>query len=472
MKKVLKSITALFLAVAMVLPLAACTTGGTQQQSSSQSEKTAGQSAETGADRLAKQKELNVMFVAGNFPESLQKVYKDFEKENNVTVNYSVLGVDTYFQKMLVELSSNSDAYDLIYLMSPQFIQYASNGWLTPLDDFIADKTITDDQILDIDGLMTSSVDAQRYQDKLYGIPVASLTCLLYYRKDLFEKAGLDPNKPPETWEQFAEYAKILNKDGIAGAAMRGARSAGGSEGLIWHWPMVMEAMGGNFVKDFPSDMTPTLNTPEVIKSIEYYADILQNYSIKGATTCNYEDITVAVQQGDLAMWIDGAAIVKNYIDPEKSKTKEADVGFAPVPAGSAGRIAPLNVHSVNIPANAKNKELAWKFIQWSTSEDILVRLATEGNLVTVSRKSVYDNEEFKSKNNIGNGEWLKSMNDSLADYANPNYRPLNPEWPEVADVISGHISNVFAGQISAADAMAKANDEVEKIYKEAGYLK
>lgn len=59
-------------------------------------------------------------------------------------------------------------------------------------------------------------------------------------------------------------------------------------------------------------------------------------------------------------MWIDGAAIVPNYIDPEKSKTREEDVGFAPVPAGPEGRCAPLNVHSVNIPKNAKNKERAY----------------------------------------------------------------------------------------------------------------
>lgn len=72
---------------------------------------------------------------------------------------------------------------------------------------------------------------------------------------------------------------------------MRGARSAGGSEGLIWEWPMVMYSMGGDFVADFPNDMTPTLNTPEVVESVEYYADLLQNYSFPGATTCNFEDI-------------------------------------------------------------------------------------------------------------------------------------------------------------------------------------
>ena len=61
------------------------------------------------------------MFVAGNFAESMQKIYADYEKEYGVKINYTILGVDTYFQKMLVEMSSESDAYDLIYLMSLNF---------------------------------------------------------------------------------------------------------------------------------------------------------------------------------------------------------------------------------------------------------------------------------------------------------------------------------------------------------------
>jgi ABC-type glycerol-3-phosphate transport system substrate-binding protein len=456
-----------------VVAIASLFLGCTQKEQAPGSGGTAGDSRAERKNALESQKELNVLFVAGNFAESLQKIYADYEKLTGCKVNYSVLGVTTYFQKMLVELSSNTDAYDLIYLMSPQFIQYASNGWLYPVDDFIADKSITNDTALDMGSLMASSVDALRYNGKLYGLPISSLTVILYYRKDLFKAAGLDPNKPPVNWDEFRDYAIRLHKDGIAGMAMRGARSAAGSEGLIWHWPMVLYSFGGDFVKNFPQDMTPVLNTPEAVKSVEYFSDLLKNYSIKGATTCNYEDITVAVQQGDVAMWIDGAAMVRNYIDPDKSKTKEDMVGFAPIPTGPApGKPGPLNVHSINIPSHAKNKERAWDFMQWSTSADILVRLSIEGNLVTVSRKTVYDNPQFKQANNIGNGAWLSTMNDSLANYARAQYRPLNPEWPEVADIVSGYISSVFAGQMSAKEALDKANEEVANVYKDSGYIR
>lgn len=122
----------LMMAVLMMLSLTAC--GGNATSSTpasvSGSGSESGEQVSEAAKRLEEQKELNIMFVAGNFAESMQKIYADYEKEYGVKINYTILGVDTYFQKMLVEMSSESDAYDLIYLMSPQFLQYASNDWL------------------------------------------------------------------------------------------------------------------------------------------------------------------------------------------------------------------------------------------------------------------------------------------------------------------------------------------------------
>ena len=154
----------LMMAVLMMLSLTAC--GGNATSSTpasvSGSGSESGEQVSEAAKRLEEQKELNIMFVAGNFAESMQKIYADYEKEYGVKINYTILGVDTYFQKMLVEMSSESDAYDLIYLMSPQFLQYASNDWLYPLDDLIADKSITDDALLDLDGSLQWTLNGTR----------------------------------------------------------------------------------------------------------------------------------------------------------------------------------------------------------------------------------------------------------------------------------------------------------------------
>ena len=466
MRKAVKKWASIALLLTLLLSFCACS-----QRAPAASNGSAGSTpanTETGADRLKEQKELNVLYCVSDFPSSLEAYNKEFEEKYGVKVNYSTLGADTYFEKMLIELSSNSDAYDSIYFFSPQFLQYASNSWLTNMDKLIADKSITDDTLLDMGSFMPTGLEAGKYEGTTYALPVGMFTVLLYYRTDLFEAAGL--KGPPDTWEDFEKYAKILHKDGVAGMAMRGARSTGGSEGSIWHWPMMLYAMGGDFVKDFPGDMTPVLNTPEAIKSVEYFTNLLQNYSIKSATVCNYEDITVAVQQGDVAMWIDGAPIVKQYNHAEKSKSY-GKIGVAPVPKGPSGRISTLNAHFLGIPANAKNKELAWAYTQWSLSYDMLVKLSVEGTFPVPARTNVYDDPAFMDKNNVLDGKWLSVMRETLSEFTHYPYRPLTPEWPEVADIVSGEISNVMAGQITAAEAMEKANKAVAEVYKEAGYI-
>ena len=93
----------LMMAVLMMLSLTAC--GGNATSSTpasvSGSGSESGEQVSEAAKRLEEQKELNIMFVAGNFAESMQKIYADYEKEYGVKINYTILGVDTYFQKML-----------------------------------------------------------------------------------------------------------------------------------------------------------------------------------------------------------------------------------------------------------------------------------------------------------------------------------------------------------------------------------
>lgn len=443
--------TASALSLSLALSLTACSGG-----------------ADGGADGEGSNepKELNILFPAASFTESIQPIVKEFEQANGVKVNLELIGVENYFDKALVELSTGSDAYDIVYTFGEKMNQYLKGDWLYPLDDLMADKSLTDDKLLAFDDFMERPVNFAKKDGKLYGIPVLATTTLLYYRTDLFEQAGL--THPPETWAEFEEYAKKLHQDGVGGMAMRGSRAQSQS---MWTFPMVMYAYGGDFVKHYPDDLTPTLDSKEVAQAAEYYSNLLRNYSIKGATTSKYSDIVISVQQGDVAMWIDGAPLVKQYEDSDKSKSS-GKIGYAVVPEGPAGRIAPLDAHYLSINANAKNKELAWKFMQWATSKEMFVRLSTEGWHVSGSRKSTYTDPNYLKTNNYGDGAWAAKYLESLEKYARDPYRPVNAEWPEVSDKVSAALSAVLSGQESAEQAFKAANESVGKIYKDAGYLK
>jgi ABC-type glycerol-3-phosphate transport system substrate-binding protein len=450
-----KRLISMVLCLVIVFSLAAC--GGANSNSVNEV---------PNADKLKDQKELNILFPASSFTESLQPLVKEFEEKEGVKVNLELIGIQNYFDKVMVELSTGSSAYDLFYVFGEKISQYVNGDWLNPLDELIADKVLTDDQVLAMDDFMERAVTSGTFDGKLYGVPVLASTTLLYYRKDLFEKAGL--TTPPNTWTEFTEYAKQLHKDGVAGMAMRGSRAQTES---TWTFTMPMYAFGGDFVKNYPDDMTPVLDTAEVAKAADYYADLLRNYSIKGATTSKYSDIVVSVQQGDVAMWIDGAPLVKQYDDPEKSKSS-GKIGYSIVPEGPSGRFAALNTHFLSMNKSSKNQELAWKFMQWATSKEMFIKLAVDGWHVAGTRESVYSDPKFLEKNNYGNGEWAAKYVETMSKYAKDPYYPLNPEWPEVSDKVSEALSNVLSGQQNSVDAFKKANDDIAKIYKNAGYLK
>jgi len=446
----------------MVLPLAACSKQNSEHESTSPVEnKTDKQTEAKGMDFSGK--ELNVLLSAATFSESLQSEIPEFESKYGVKVNYEVLGRNNYDDKMMIELSSGSDAHDVYYNFDDNFLQVAENGWIQPLDEFIADKNLTDEAIFSTADYLEGPFKAGNVNGKQYGIPVFSGTCLMYYRKDYFEKAGIA--EPPKTWEELEEACKKLKAIGVAGIAMRGAKGMGGN---LWHFPMLLYSYGGSFYKDFPNDMHPTIDTPEFIETAKFYSNLLNNYGIKGAVTCNYEDIILAVQQGDVGIWIDGAPLVAQYEDPEKSKSS-GKIGYSVIPAGPKGVTAAQTNHFLVMNVNSKEKELAWVFIQWSNSKDVLLKLSTEKTHVAVTRKSVLSDPAYIERNNYGNGDWAKCFSESLAK-AKANYYPLTKEWPEVTDIVSTALSEVFVGKKTAEDALNEANKRVDDLMQQAGY--
>ena len=406
-------------------------------------------------------KTLNVLLCASTFPESVEPFIKDFEEKYGCKVSYDLLGRSNYDEKIVIELSSGSSAHDVYYVFGESLMQYVGNDWLMPLDDFLANEELVDQEQLGYDDFSAGPLKACTVDGLTYGLPVFSASCIMYYRTDYFEQAGIE--SVPTTWDELVEACKKLKEIGVEPIGMRGSKAFGGS---IWHLPMIFRSFGASVYKDFPTDLHPVVNSPEFVEAVQFYSDLLNNYGMEGATTCNYEDIILAVQQGNLGIWIDGAPLVAQMVDPEKSKSA-GKVGFAVIPAGREGVTAAQNTHMMSMNRNAAEPELAYKFIEWCASRETMLKVSTEGYHVGVPRPSVMESEEYKAKNNYGDGAWAEAFAKCLS-LAHPNYYPLNEDWPEVADIISAALSDVFTGKDAQA-AMDEANDKIDRLMKQKG---
>ena len=100
---------------------------------------------------------------------------------------------------------------------------------------------------------------------RIYGIPVDTYGIGMVYHRTLFEKAGLDPNRPPETWEELRQYAKqIKDKTGAAGFAISSKDNAGG-----WQFTTILYTMGVDVEQNVNGKWVAALNDPKVVQALQ-----------------------------------------------------------------------------------------------------------------------------------------------------------------------------------------------------------
>ena len=166
-------------------------------------------------------KSINVLMVNNPQMVDLQKLTADnFTKQTGIKVNYTVLPENDVRDKISQEFSSQAGQYDVASLSNFEIPIYAKNGWLAPLDDYVAKDPAFDQA--DILKPMTESLTGE--DGKLYGEPFYGESSFLMYRKDVLRRrrASRCPSKP--TWQQVADLAAKVDgaQPGMKGICLRG----------------------------------------------------------------------------------------------------------------------------------------------------------------------------------------------------------------------------------------------------------
>src|SRR5690348_2522618 len=188
---------ALILAVAAAV-LAACSSGGTSNTSSTQN--FSGVTVHV------------VTFTGPQIAEPLQRRAPDFEKLTGAKVNVITVPFSDLYQKVLTDMATKTNSYDA-FVFDPQWMaDYATPGYLEDLTD-----RVKNDSALQWNDIAPFFRDfSATYKGKVYTVPLDGDFQMVYYRTDLLQKDGL---KPPETWDDYISIAqhyqgKDLNGDG------------------------------------------------------------------------------------------------------------------------------------------------------------------------------------------------------------------------------------------------------------------
>lgn len=325
-------------------------------------------------------KQLNIILANHPWSEAIQPMLDEFKKASGIELSVGKYPEDQLSQRLQIGLTAGSNRADVFMLRPLQEArQFAENRWLA---DILTQAQ--NDKDWNWSDFQEAARDTVTVGKAVYGVPIVTEREMLYYRKDLFEKAGL---KPPATLDELKAVAAKLtdSASGVAGITMRGQRAPS-----VTQFSSFLYSFGGDWTT---KDGKSAIDSPAAVTAYKFYGDLLKNYGPQGALNMSWPQALAVFQQGKAAMWIDADVFYPNLIDPSKS-TVAANVGFAPFPAGPAGA-KNYNVTSWALGVADSSPEkagAAWEFVRWASSTPVVMALQQKG--VPGARGSVWSSPD------------------------------------------------------------------------------
>ncbi|HWI66565.1 MAG TPA: sugar ABC transporter substrate-binding protein [Symbiobacteriaceae bacterium] len=389
---------------------------------------------------------VTLRFLASQHPwtDTIKKDIAQFEEKTGMKVNMEVLAEGNLTQKLTVELTAGTGTVD-VFMQRPlqEAKQFEKNGWYADLNTFVKDtkKTPAD---WDINDFHKGPMQVETLNGKLVGIPLVTEQEIIYYRKDLFQAKNI---KVPTTMAELEAAAKALHdpsKD-FYGIVMRGQGNP-----AVTQFSSFLYSMGGDFVKDGKFVM----DSPEALKALKIYGDLLGKYGPPGVLNMHWQQASALMAQGKAAMWVDANSLYLNVTAADKSQVGDK-IGFAQFPAGDKGS-APYSITSwgLSIAKSSKQQDAAWEFVKWASSKEMVLKTQAAGN--PSARSSAWNNPE-------GVKSWPKEWVDvakKSGEVGKPSDRPLVINVGKARDLIG----EMITAAINNKDLEAVAKDRNVKL--------
>lgn len=399
----------------------------------------------------------------------MQKLTDDFTKMNpDIALNWVTLEENVLRQKVTTDIATKSGQYDILTIGTYEIPIWAKKGWLVPLDDLGADY--------DIDDLLPAIRSGLSLDGKLYAAPFYGESSMIMYRRDLFDKAGINMPESP-TWDFVADAARkvTVNSSETYGICLRG--KAGWGENMAF-----LSATANSFgARWFDEKWRPQFDQPEWKNALSFYVKLMRDAGPPGASSNGFNENLALFNAGKCGMWIDATVAASFVTNPKESRVADK-VGFALAPNTGLGKNANwLWAWSLAVPAGSQKVAAAKKFIAWATSKHYLELVASKegwANVPPGTRKSLYENPEYQKAAPFGKLT-LESINS--ADPAHPTVKPVPyvgiqfvaiPEFQAIGTAVGQQFSGALAGSSSVDDALAAAQNIAMREMTRAGYIK
>lgn len=356
------------LAAAVAAPLAGCS-----------SAKASSGSGSTGPVELTWYYPVN---VGGAITKTIQSLADQYKKENpNVTVTPVYTGDYDETRTKIQAAVKAKKVPDLAIALSAELFLLNDLGAIDPLDSYInADS----DGKAYIDNFYAPFLANSQTGGKTWSIPFQRSTVVMYYNKDLFKKAGLDPEKPPQTWEELRQDAKQLTV-----ANQQWGVEVPSTIGCYWLLQAFDLENGDNIMN---SDGTKVyFDRPDNVEALQFVTDLSRVDKVMPTGTIDWKTSPTDFINQKTAMLYHTTG---NLTSIKQNAKFDFGVAFLPKNKHYGTPTGGGNFYIFkNSPQD--HKEQSWKFIRWVTAPGRAAQWSIETGYVAPSR-TAYDTSVMK----------------------------------------------------------------------------
>ena len=301
------------------------------------------------------------MEQAGPTTDEMNAIVGEFNQDNpDVEVVIDYVSYDALHDKITTAMASSPPAYDVFLVDDIWYAEFADAGYIWDVSDKITPAMK--------DNIFDAAWDITVVGGKTYGMPWLLDQKYFYYNEDILNQAGI--TKPPATWEEMIDQAKVIKEQGLVEYPI--VWSWGQYEAAICDWVTLLYGNGGALVDEAGN---PTFNNEKGVATLSWMLQTIED-GITNPASVSYveEDVRNVFSQGKAAFatnWVYMYDLV-NFNEDESQVTGKIKMSLMPAFAGSGVTSATQDGSmGFSVAAESPAKEVAWKYIEYLTSEDV-----------------------------------------------------------------------------------------------------
>ncbi|WP_026987458.1 ABC transporter substrate-binding protein [Fodinicurvata fenggangensis] len=383
--------------------------------------------------------------VGGPLTEVVDGMIAGFEEENpDISVNAIYAGNYDDTRVRAISALESGEPAQLSVMFSIDVYELLEQDLIVPFDDLVE----TEEEKEWLDSFYPALMSNGTVDDKVWGVPFQRSTIVLYYNKDMFEEAGLDPEDPPETWDEMVEAGKALRGEDRWGVMVP-------STGYpYWMFQAFAIQNGIELMNENGTEVY--FDSPEAIEALAYWRDLSAEHDVMPDGTVEWGTLRQAFLEGQTGMmWhtTGNLTAVRNEA--------EFDFGVAMLPANER-QGSPTGGGNFYVFKNSTEEEqrASMELIKYMTAPERAAEWSIETGYVGIS-PAAYETEALQ--------DYVDDFPQALVarDQLEVAVAELSTyETGRVREALNNAVQSVLTGSAEPEEALSQAQSKAERLLR------